>query len=192
MDKKFAGLLSFIGTYVLILVVGIKAAPAGLIMAELGSFFAGGVAGIDRQPVMFLAMLPVLLLIVAVEMPISLGVGIGLQAVFGKSKHSLRDHLEEMAGKKIFKSLFVMVLLEELFARGLFLALLTKIPFLAGPAAFYVLMLIGNALWSLAHLSNFKEKAERHPVRVLPQFIGGLFLSYVFVKYGLLASTLAH
>ncbi len=82
------------------------------------------------------------------------------------------------------------VTLEELFARYLFLGILTQV--FTGTAAFYILMLIGNALWALFHLSNHKHNPNRSVILVLPQFVGGFFLAYLYVRYGLWITILAH
>lgn len=87
-------------------------------------------------------------------------------------------------------AVFLLVLIEELFTRGLFLGLLTKV--FHGPIAFYVLFLVGNGLWALVHLKNFKDKAERSVLRVLPQFVAGIAFTYVFVRFGLIAAIMTH
>lgn len=70
---------------------------------------------------------------------------------------------------------------EEIFARLLFLGILTQV--FHGTLAFYILFLLGNSIWALLHLVNFK-KASFNPMLVLPQFVGGLLLGYLFVRYG--------
>ncbi len=82
------------------------------------------------------------------------------------------------------------VILEELFARFLFLGILTQV--FTGTTAFYVLMLTGNALWALLHLNNHKDNPNRSIILVLPQFVGGFFLAYLYVRYGLGITILAH
>ncbi|KXK07278.1 MAG: hypothetical protein UZ21_OP11001001140 [Microgenomates bacterium OLB22] len=73
-----------------------------------------------------------------------------------------------------------------------FLGLLPKIPALSGQTAFYALLLIGNTIWAGIHLNNFKENRDKKILFVLPQFVGGIFLSYIYLKFGLFGSVLAH
>ena len=47
-------------------------------------------------------------------------------------------------------------------------------------------------MWALIHILNFKNKKDRKILRVAPQFASGIFFSYVFYKYGLLAVILTH
>jgi len=73
-------------------------------------------------------------------------------------------------------------LIEEVFARGIFLGILTMV--FTGTTSFYILLLFGNGIWSLLHIYNF-EKGDRSAVRVIPHFIVGLLLSYLFLAFGL-------
>lgn len=102
---------------------------------------------------------------------------------------SLQKINEAPGEKPIFKMLFWVILFEELFARALFLGLLTKV--FTGTTAFYVLLLLGNGLWALVHLTNYKP-GNRHPIRVLTQFLGGFLHSYIFVKYGFMMCFFTH
>ena len=74
-----------------------------------------------------------------------------------------------------------MLFLEEVFARWFFLGFLGK--YLAGPTAFWSLVLVGNFLWAFLHYFNH-PKEKRSLLLILPQFVGGLVLTYVFVVYG--------
>ena len=78
---------------------------------------------------------------------------------------------------------------EELFARWLFLGVLAS--WLASPIAFYILLFVGNSLWALAHLSNYQPNSQSL-IRVLPHFVSGFLFAFIFVKYGLLITILAH
>jgi hypothetical protein len=89
----------------------------------------------------------------------------------------------------IFQDLLVVNFLEEFSARWLFLGQLTKL--LPGQINFYSLLLIGNTLWAGLHLWNYKLK-DRLPIFILSQFVGGLFFSYTFMKYGLIFTTVLH
>ena len=68
----------------------------------------------------------------------------------------------------------------------------TKAPFLSGTIGFYLLFLLGNGIWAIAHLKNYDDANERNILRILPQFIGGTFHAYIFVKYGLLVCIIEH
>lgn len=85
---------------------------------------------------------------------------------------------------------FAIILIEELFTRGLFLGLGTML--FKGDFAFYVLFIGGNAIWAWTHLANFSDKSERSILRVVPQFVGGIGFTYIFVRYGLGAAIMAH
>ncbi len=85
----------------------------------------------------------------------------------------------------------IMNAVEEVFARLLPLRFL---PWLFGwdsRAGFYIPMLAFNAAWSLFHLMNY-AKGSRHWIRALPQFVLGLFVSFVFVKSGFWIALLFH
>lgn len=190
--RQLAAVWSFVGTYILVLAIGLSFAPTAEIFRDLGLFFSGDAASIARGSSLLLVMLPTVLLVLAIEFPLSLATGLGVAKVLGKAQNSVSGMLNDLRERHVFFSLFVLVLLEELYARWLFLGVLPRIPGLSGPVAFYALLLIGNGTWALVHLWNYKKAEDRNPLRVASQFIGGLFLSYVFVKHGLLAAVLAH
>lgn len=81
------------------------------------------------------------------------------------------------------------VFLEELFARFLFVGILTHI--FQGTFAFYVLALTGNALWAWVHYLNYAPQ-DRKVRQVLPQFFGGIFLIVLYVKFGFWVTFVAH
>lgn len=191
--KVRLGLFSALGTFGLLAFVAWKAGVFGIVTSELAMLLSGKFREIDNSHTAFLMMFPVILAVVVLKLPCNVGAVILQAKILGKSgKHAPSDFFKEMEEGNHFFTFFVLVLLEELFARWLFLGLLTKIPFLSGTVAFYALFLIGNSIWALIHLSNFKEEKDRKILRVLPQFVGGIFLTYVFVKYGLLAAILTH
>ncbi len=191
--KKTLGVFSAIGTFVLLALIAWKAGVFGMVIGELVLFISGGFREIAVNHTSFLMMFPVILAVVVIELPCCIGAAVLQAKILGKSgKHALVDFFDKMVEGNHFFSFFVMVIIEELFARWFFLGLLTKIPFLSGVVAFYTLFLIGNGIWALIHLDNFEEEKDRKTLRVLPQFVAGLFFTYVFVKYGLLAVVLAH
>ena len=192
--KSLLGALSALATFGLLTLIAWKTGVFGTVMSELTLFLSGGFHEIRSSNTTFLMMSPVILAVVVLELPSTIAAGALQSMVLGKMKggHALTDLFREMGEGNHFFTFFIIVLLEELFARWLFLGLLTKIPFLSGTIAFYALFLVGNALWALIHLSNFDEEKDRKVLRVLPQFVAGVFFTYVFVKYGLLAAILAH
>ncbi|MEI7653461.1 MAG: CPBP family intramembrane glutamic endopeptidase [bacterium] len=110
--------------------------------------------------------------------------------IFSKGSKSYdADLLDKLLDKGSLK-IFLLILGEEMFARGLILGVGTML--LKGEVAFYVLFLLGNAIWALIHLSNFSDKSERKVLRVIPQFVGGVAFTYIFVRYGLGAAIMAH
>lgn len=198
MEKKLSGEgllgpLSALGTFGLLALIAWKSDVFGMVVRELAVFMSGGFREVASNHTTFLMMFPVILAVVVLELPCTVGATVLQAKILGKSgEHALSDLFKKMGEGNHFFTFFVIVLLEELFARWFFLGLLTKIPFLSGTIAFYALFLIGNGIWALIHLSNFKEENDRKMLRVLPQFVAGAFFTYVFVKYGLLAVILAH
>jgi hypothetical protein len=90
-----------------------------------------------------------------------------------------------------FRPVMITLLVEELWARWLFLGLLGSV--FGGTVMFYLLFLVGNGTWALVHLANYKDKRHRRQlIRVLPQFAGGILLTAVFAGYGLVAALMVH
>lgn len=191
--KKLLGSLSALGTFGLLALIAWKSNVFGIVISELTMFMSGRFREVGSNHTTFLMMFPVILAVVVLELPCTVGAAVLQAKILGKSgEHAPADFFKEMEEGNHFFTFFVVVLLEELFARWFFLGLLTKIPFLSGTVAFYALFLIGNGIWALIHLSNYKEEKDRKMLRVLPQFVAGAFFTYVFMKYGLLAAVLAH
>lgn len=192
-SNKTLGVISALGTFGLLVFIAVKTRAISTAGSEFLTFLSGGVNQIVSNDTMFLMMFPVILAIVVLELPTTIFAGILQAKILGKSgKHALSEMFERLGDGNHFFTFFVLVLVEELFARWLFLGILTRIPFLSGTVAFYALFLIGNGIWALVHLSNFKESKDRKTLRVLPQFVAGTFFTYIFVKYGLLAVVLTH
>ncbi len=185
--------LSFVGTLILVLIVSIKTGGMDIVLSEFPIFILGGVKEIAVNNTTFLVMFTVILATVSLELLCSIGGGILGNAILGKSNsHFMEEMLGNMKEGNHFFKFFVLVVTEELFARWFFLGVLTQVSFLSGTFAFYLLFLIGNGIWALMHLGNFKDKEDQHVLRILPQFMGGIFFTFIFVKYGLLAAILTH
>jgi hypothetical protein len=192
-DKKSLGLLSAVATFVVVVLVGFKTGVYGLVFKEIWLLLTGSVSEIASSSPPFLLMFPVILATVAIELPCTiLGAYIAVFILGVHGKHALSESVGEIKEEYLFKKFFIAVIDEELLARWFFLGVLTQLPFLSGAFAFYLLFMLGNALWALLHLANFKEEKDWHPLRVLPQFVAGLFFTYIYVKYGLLAAALTH
>lgn len=77
---------------------------------------------------------------------------------------------------------------EELYARALFLGFLAKLK----PSSmwwFYAMFLLGNGSWALVHMTSFNNASALH---CLPQFMGGIVLSYAFLTYGFVGCASLH
>lgn len=156
-------------------------------------FLLGGFQEIRSNNLEFLMMIPLILAITSIELPLSLYGGILQHRVAGKTgAHSVDRWLDSLRKGNLFLEFFAITLAEEICARWFFLGILTKITALSGTFGFIFLFFVGNSLWSLVHLRNFKNKKDWHIIRVLPQFIGGIFYTYAFVKFGLMGAVLTH
>lgn len=109
-----------------------------------------------------------------------------------QGEHAIAKELSKQSAGTMFGNLFFVVTLEELFARVLFLGLFTLIPSLNGVAGFYAMFLLGNFLWAAVHLINFADKRDRSLIRVLPQFVGGVCITMIYVKYGFWTALFVH
>jgi len=189
---KAMGVWSMIGTWILLLIVAWNLIPFSQVCEELLTFASGRVMQLQAEDC-FQDVLGICLWIVVISLLLCFTSGIVFNKIAGKAKgHFIEDLFNLNGERRFFLQMFLAVLLEELFARGLFLGLLTKIPFLSGALGFYFLMFLGNAIWSVIHIRNFKRAQDKNFIRTIPQFVCGLFLSFVFVKYGLLGAILVH
>ena len=190
---KTAGNLSALGTFLLIALIAWQTKAFPTVTSELLLLLTGDYQQVAANHTTFLMMFPVILAVVTISLPCTIAAALLQATVLGKhGKHAIREMLDSMGQGNHFLVFFGAVLVEELLARWFFLGVLTKIPALSGTAQFYILFFVGNLIWALHHLDNFKETKDRHVLRVLPQFVSGAFFTYVFVKYGLLATILAH
>lgn len=96
--------------------------------------------------------------------------------------------------KDFFKNgpilMYLTILAEEVFARLLFLGLL-RTWLHADNTTTIILFMTGNLLWSLVHLTNY-NKGKRKLVYALPAFIVGIFLGYLFIRYGFWLTFIVH
>lgn len=131
----------------------------------------------------FLAAMTVLALAFVMTM------GVLVDRICGKA-HETQSLFNPGKRLPLFATIMLTLIAEELFARLLFLGLLGQL--WQGRLATYVLFLAGNALWALVHLTNYKNREDRSPLRVLPQFVAGIFFTVVFLEHGFLAALLVH
>lgn len=191
--KSVSALWSASGLWVGIVIVAYLTNSYNMLIPELLSFFKGNISELRENTFPFTMMMPVILAVISIEFPCCIA-GIILQKkIAGKSgRNYLSGSLDDLEKGSIFFNFFILVLLEEIIARWLFLGVLTKIPLLDSKIGFIILFLAGNGVWSIMHIFNFEDEKDRKVIRVLPQFIAGIFISYVYIKYGLIGAILAH
>lgn len=184
-----AGIWSFLGTFILFVLASLFLFEVnfGNLWSEFWTFISGGVNAVSTDYSSLVEVLGTIGAVVVIELGFCILVGVIVSSIKGKEE-SVFDWLNIEEGYHA-ATFFFIVLLEELFARWLFLGVLTKI--FTGSIAFYVLLFIGNSIWALWHLSNYRKR-DQSLMRVLPQFTSGLFFSFIYVKYGLLFTVITH
>ncbi len=186
---------AMVGSFLVIAIIGFVYAPVEAVLSELHLFITFNAQNIIPSSENLIRILPDILLIVTIDITISI---IGIVFINNKLGHRKGPNILDkrlnvnQQPKNVFKELFLLVVIEEAFARYLFLGILTQISFFSGTIGFYILLLVGNGIWAWIHIYNFQEKEDQQIIRILPQFLGGIFLSYVFVKYGFMAAVLTH
>lgn len=158
----------------------------GDLLINIGKFVTGDLSGVSHGNE---SMISSILNIVAIVL-MTLVAAIVTGSIFSRGAKSYESEKLDALLKRGAFVVFLVILIEELFTRGLFLALGTM--FFKGDLGFYVLFFLGNSIWALVHLSNFSDKSERSPLRVIPQFVGGIAFTYIFARYGLGAAIMAH
>lgn len=97
---------------------------------------------------------------------------------------------------KIFQNgpslFYAIIVFEELIARVLFLTIIGDWLLHAQYPLMIILLVIGNTAWAALHLANYKDPKDRKVLAVLPQFLGGLVLGYIYIRYGFLITLLVH
>jgi len=161
-----------------------------VLLNELPVFLQGGALVLPRVEHMF----PVCAAAIVGMMAVAIGSAfvVGLLVGDRTGEHAVAKELANMTPGNKLAGMLLIVFLEEVFARGFFLGVLPQVPFLSGATAFYVLFLLGNGLWAAMHLSNFQDPDDRSLLRVVPQFLGGIILTYIFVKYGFFTTVMVH
>lgn len=181
------GWWSMISSYALLCIIAYYFAPWKDIIIDLRLFFSGNAQDTLPGNFKFLEVVPIIAAIIVMELLLSILAGIfGSICVGNGGKNALKS----MKPNNILKTLFIVVVAEELFARWFFLGFMANDLNLGN--YFYVLLIAGNGIWAWVHLYNYEDPNKRQLIRVLPQFIAGLFFSYVYVKFGLMATILTH
>lgn len=173
---------------VLILVTLINGTNYIKIIVDLAYLLVGGLNEIEQNVnTSLLTMLSTIIAVVLLSLTGAMCAGM----VFSNDAKSYNtDALQKILDKGPIL-VFLVVLAEELFTRWLFLSFLWNI-FNHDTIAFYVLFIVGNSVWALYHLTNYSDPGERSPLKVIPQFIGGIAFTYVFLLYGIGAAIVAH
>ena len=179
--KKILRYLYLCAVLVVILAIIFKTVVRGNFFKEFSAFLLG-----DRNMAHSGNMALVILTVISVQLMLDV-IGRILINLFSKNPRvaTFAPSLREL----IFLST-----VEEIIFRWLPMGALTTISFLSGDIAFYILFLSSNAVWALIHLENFKN-VESPIIKVLGIsniFFCGLLLSFLFVKFGLLATIIAH
>lgn len=183
-----------IGTLIAICVIGTAYGGADSLWSDIVAFLTGRGDGIvrihDAPPSTFVAGSLFLAALSIISAIASLSI---VHLFLGSARERpYKPTLKPRKDIKIFRALFLLVLAEELFARGLFLGLLRQVPVFSGPVGLYLLFFLGNGIWALLHMGNYFFEEDKHPLRVLPQFIGGVFDTVAFLKWGMFGAVLVH
>ncbi len=164
--------------------------------ADMAKFLLGGAKEIVRVKLTFFIFKNDVLWLVFLMVIIALSLGNMIEGLIGPTEETkIGELLKEASVKKsdllcFFLNVFGSNCIEE-GARGIFLGWVPRFSLFSGVPQFYCLMLGYNFVWSLAHLNNF-EKSNRNVFVVTPHFFIGLFLSFIFVKYGFLVALTSH
>lgn len=122
-------------------------------------------------------------------------VGIGMivsMTVFGSDHGKTEDVFEGMNLVRMTILMTLTVVVEELFARGLFLGVLAKyIKVGSETARFYFYGLLGNLFWAGLHVKNF-DAAHQNFGFVITQLFMGFVLLTVYRKYRLVGAIQIH
>lgn len=191
-NTERVGLWSMVATYFLCLLAAYITNGFTFVIPELQQFLQGRLQDIPKESSSFVMLMPVVLAIVAVLLPIMFICLYLIRKVYGpRGEHHVERALDQ---QQFFSPLLlpVTVLAEEFCARELFLGSLSRIPLLSDPITFYILAITGNAVWSLLHIYNNVDPKDQRFLRAVPYFVGGIFFTYAYTKYGLLGAFFTH
>lgn len=193
MDNKKS--LGIMGTWTLLGLIALLVIGAFAIGVSLptmaGYFYLLFTGNFDKIPWgLGLALPKILAEVVIAILVIQVPVSYILAMLFNHSKKGVDSKAIESMLNSGPWLLFALVAAEELFARGLFLGLLTKL--IPGNIAFYVFFVLGNLIWAMMHFSNYKDPSDRKLANVLPQLFSGVIFTYIFIRFGIVVGIMAH
>ena len=197
-EQRVSAFWTLAGTVLLLAVYSVINNGYGDLFSVLSRFLQADLQGAQSHAMSLMRLAPVVA--AATVIMVVLGVSmIPLLAVRIKridpehNKQQKKNMFEVATPRRQFLMIMALLVTEELYARWLFLGVLhPHISFLSGVAGFYLLFFIGNGSWALVHLFNYKNKKLRNPVMVLPQFVGGIVLTGVYISFGLVGAILVH
>ena len=108
------------------------------------------------------------------------------------SSHFLYSEFQKGVDIEFLIGMVLGVFLEELVFRWFVFSVLTKLHFLSGGVGFYILFILSNSVFALIHLYNYRDKKERKVNKILGHFVMSILFSYIYLKYGLVATTMVH
>ncbi len=195
------GMWSMVATYGVVALASVLVGPelcSGWkeLFHDIVHFFSGQLLEASNAKDDLWVALPESLAVLVLDVPVAMLLAFAARSIFrGKQGSAASDLTKASSEKKrsardIFKRVFLVIFLEEVFARWLFLGLIW--PWVGGGVvAFYILFLVGNGIWALLHLRNWADE-DPHPSWVLPQFWGGILLTILYIKHGFVVALLAH
>jgi len=164
--------------------------------------FSGGINEPARQVFYFLKMgqvesqtlsISMVFGFVLLDLLLSVFVAIFLRILTGISSKTLLNiwkKLLNMPAHLFFYNLTAFVAAEEIFFRWLPLAVLW--PMLGKTQVnLWILIIVSSVIFGVLHIGN-QAPDDRKVVYTLPQIIGGIFLSYIFLAFGFLGAVLIH
>lgn len=190
MGELKPGMWSMIGTYFLIATIGFYGTSTDVVIDEFVQFFTGNVANIAPQKTYFFGMLPTIFFVITFDVGIFFILTTLIGPILGNPIRETIDVLRQFPlTDHLFFNLFGYAFAEEVVARWFFLSVLRQTD--GSHYELYGLIAIGNGIWSLFQLLGYRTD-ERSFFRFILQFMRGIFFSYLYLKYGLIASCFAH
>lgn len=184
------GIWSMAATWAMMILLGLYLGGFLPVGRALQAFFSGDIASIRNWGLVNSASLGFLASILVIMLPVGLGTGMLVLRICGipQAVNNLEQYTERP--KPVFMFIMVLLFAEEVFARWLFLGVLPHIN--DSHIAYYIYFLLGNAIWAGLHLYNYPVASDQQLLRVLPQFVIGIFLTIVYLLFGFLAALLVH
>lgn len=189
-----SGIITLAGVWCILLGFALWSGGFGRMWTAILGFVSGNLDAVRAINDSLVSLLSIMAASVVIEAPLMVLILALIRAVAQdpQGDHAV-DKLLNSGTKPYYLIMTATVTAEELVTRGIFLGIPLLITSNRLPDwMFYGLFLVGNAVWAAVHLHNYKLKSDRNPIRILPQFIGGITLTIVFVNYGLLGAIMVH